>query len=356
MRYSAALLMAVISVLWGVAWGGAGLAQTDGDAAAMCHEIAGAPDAGTPVSREALTSRFNTLGKARAHCEAAVIGTGPDPAALFHLAVIMQREGVHERALELFALAGEAGVAAAHTKLGDYYNFGIGPVAEDHRRAVTEYKMAAKGGDASAQSTLAVMYQLGRGVPRDSGRMLELLKASADAGYHFSQFRLAEVYMTPEAVPASLARELDLPDPVRAAELYRKAADQGSEEARAALEKFYEDSDRFDDPETRMKWIRHAAGNGNARAINTLGFMYEQGDGVAYDPVRAAELYVEALATGELPVSDLRGRVNGYPPRWDRTTAREFQLILQERGVYTGALDGLVGPGTLGAARRLAQQ
>jgi len=331
-----------------------GTAQS-GDAVRMCRQIAGAPDSGTPVSRAALSAYFGKLGEARAHCETAVIGPEPDPRALFHLAVIMQREGVHERALEVFQMAADAGVAAAHTKIGDYYNFGIGPVREDHGRAIEAYEMAVAGGDVPAKSTLAVMYQIGRGVPQDFDRMIALLTESAEAGYHFSQFRLAEIYMQPGAVPESLAARLDLPDPIKAAEFYEMAAAQGSEQASAALEKFYDGGAAFDDPEVKMKWLRHGAANGNAQAMNALGFMHERGEGVPYDPARAAELYIEALKTGDLPVAQLRGTVNGYQARWDRETALNFQTILRHLGYYQGALDAIVGPGTMGAAQRLAQ-
>ncbi|GAB4292134.1 MAG: hypothetical protein Kow0058_10810 [Roseovarius sp.] len=319
-----------------------------------CHEIAGPPDTGTPVSREALAAYFGQLGKARAHCERAAIGPDPDPEALFHLAVIMQREGVHERALEVFALAADAGLSAAHTKLGDYYNFGIGPVREDHARAVAEYRKAAEDGDAPAKATLAIMYQIGRGVPQDFERAVALLREAAGQGYHFAQFRLAELYMNPASLPGSLARRLDLPDPIAAAELYEKAAAQGSVEAQAALKRFYEGGGAFDDPEVKLKWLLHGVQKGDAQAMNALGFMYERGEGVPYDPVRAAELYIEALRTGDLPVSELRGTVNGYPPRWDRETALNFQTILRHLGLYNGALDAIVGPGTLGAARALS--
>ncbi|WP_162685578.1 tetratricopeptide repeat protein [Roseovarius amoyensis] len=352
MRYIsgvAAVLGAAISMT-----AGQGLAQS-GAAAQRCQDIAGVPDSGAPVSRDALAAHFGRLGEARAHCEAAVIGPDPDTVSLFHLAVIMQREGVHERALEVFSMAAEAGLATAHTKLGDYYNFGIGPVPEDHTRAVAEYQKAAAAGDAPAKSTLAIMYQIGRGVPQDFDRLIELLKESADAGYHFAQFRLAELYMNPGAIPQRMAQSMDLPDPIKAAELYELAAAQGSAEAEAALKKFYEGGTGFDDPEVQMKWLRHGAQNGNAQAMNALGFMYEQGNGVEYDPVRAAELYIEALKTGDLPVSQLRGTVNGRQVRWDRETAINFQNILQYLGYYNGALDAMVGPGTLGAAQRLAQ-
>ena len=339
-----------------VIWGGPGAAGSENDAAAMCHEIAGPPQAGAPVSREAASEHFRTLGRARAHCEAAVIGPAPDAQALFHLAVIMQREGVHMRARSLFEMAAEAGIAAAHTKLGDYYNFGIGPVREDHARAVAHYRRAATAGDAPAQSTLAIMYRIGRGVPKDFERMFDLLQQSAEAGYHVSQYRLAETYLNPQSVPGALARRLDLPDPVKAAELYRMAADQGSADAEAALAKFHEADGLFDDPATRVKWLRHAAQQGDAQAINALGFAHERGEGVAYDPVRAAALYIEALETGDLRPEDLRGTIGGRWVRWDRETALEFQAILRERGLYRGALDAQVGPGTLGAARQLARQ
>jgi len=355
MRLLKDILATGLISLAATSWAGVGSAAP-GDAARVCREIAGAPDAGTPVSREAMTSQFANLGRARPHCEAAAIGPDPDPTALFHLAVIMQREGAHARALEVFTIAANAGVAAAHTKLGDYYNFGIGPVQKDFTRAVAEYRKAAQAGDAPAQATLSVMYQIGRGVPQDFDKAVSLLRKSANAGYHFAQYRLAELYMKPQMLPADLVRKLDLPDPVKAADLYQKAADQGSTEARKALERFFDAADQFDDPATRVKWLRHAARAGNAEALNALGFMYERGEGVAYDPVRAARLYVKALETGDLPVRELRGKVNGYVPRWDRDTALEFQIILKDRGLYRGALDALVGPGTLGAARRLARQ
>jgi len=349
---SRAVIMAGLAAFWG----GPGSTATAGDAAAACHEIAGLPDAGAPVSRAAMSDRFQTLGRARAHCEAAVIGPDPDPAALFHLAVIMQREGVHERARALFGMAAEAGVAAAHTKLGDYHNFGLGPVQEDHARAVDRYRMAAEAGDAPAQATLAIMYRLGRGVPRDFDRMIALLTESAGAGYHVAQVRLADLHMSAKGVPRRLADELGLPDPVKAADLYRKAAEQGSAEAEAALTKLIEGgADAFDDPGTRVAWLRHAAAQGDARAINALGFLHERGEGVEYDPERAAALYVEALETGNLPVEELRGQIGGRWVRWDRDTALAFQSILRERGLYRGALDAQVGRGTMAAARRLAR-
>ncbi len=338
-----------------VALAGPALAQSD-DAAGRCAAIAGPPDAGAPVSREAVTEYFNRLDEARAACEAAATGTEPDPLALFHLGVLAQRDGDHDMAAARFRVAADGGLAAALTKLGDYHNFGVGPMVEDHARAVEAYRSAAEAGDLPAKATLGIMYLLGRGVPQDAGRMVELLTEAADGGYHFAQFRLAQVLLDPASVPEGLAAELDLPDPVRAAGLLEQAAAQGNANAGPLLAELYADETLFDDPVRQAEWTRRAAEAGYPQAINALGFLYERGKGVDYDPARAAALYVQAIESGDVDVNAIRGKVDGRVPRWDRDTALAFQTILKERGLYRGALDALVGTGTLNAARKLVQE
>jgi TPR repeat protein len=320
-----------------------------------CLKLAGEPTAEAPVSRDAASAFFSALAKARPHCEAALIGPEQNGDVLFHMAVIMQREGFHQYALRAFNMAASAGVTPAFTKVGDYYNFGIGGIRENHRRAVEAYQSAAAAGDLPAKATLAIMHQIGRGVPQDFNKMFSLLEETAGAGYHFSQLRLAELYMSPESVPPAMATKLDLPDPIKATEFYELAASQGNATARAELDKIAEGGGLFNDPAVRLKLVMRGVERGEAAAINTLAFMHERGDGVEYDPQRAAQLYVEALETGDLPVDQIRGLIDGRFVRWDRETALEFQVILQERGLYLGFLDAVVGPGTMAAAARLAQ-
>lgn len=320
-----------------------------------CLNLAGEPTAQAPVSRDAGSAFFSALAKARPHCEAALIGPEQDGRVLFHMAVIMQREGFHTYALRAFNMAGSAGVTPAFTKVGDYYNFGIGGIRENHRRAVENYSKAAEAGDLPAKATLAIMHQIGRGVPQDFDKMFSLLEQSADAGYHFSQLRLAELYMSPDAVSPALAQKLDLPDPIKATEFYELAAAQGNSNAQAELDKFADGEGLFDDPAVRLKLIKRGVERGEASAINTLGFMHERGDGVEFNPGLAAQLYIEALEAG-LPVQELRGLENGRFVRWENETALEFQVILQNRGLYRGFLDAVVGPGTMAAAAQVAQQ
>ncbi|WP_245853247.1 tetratricopeptide repeat protein [Maliponia aquimaris] len=331
------------------------LSQGKQAAAEDCVRLSGPATAAAPVSKQAVDDYFRGLVEARAACERAVIGPEPDPQALFQVAVLMQRDAQHALALEVFELAAEAGIAAAHTKIGDYYNFGTGDVKEDHARAVAEYRTAAEAGDLPAKATLAIMYQLGRGTSRDFRQMVTLLEESADAGYHFAQLRLAAIYMNPtSSMPRGLADELGLPDVVKAAEMLERASAQGNEDAARALKQLYSEDGPVTDPAQRAALIRRSAEGGDGTAINALGFLYERGLGVDYDPVLAASYYVLALETGAVSVNEIRGRIDGRAVDWDRDTAVEFQRLLQERGLYDGPLDGLVGGGTLGAARRLA--
>ncbi|MEO0372425.1 MAG: tetratricopeptide repeat protein [Pseudomonadota bacterium] len=333
---------------------GSATAQMPG-ALEECLKLAGEPTAEAPVSRDAGSATFSALAKARPHCEAALIGPEQDARVLFHMAVIMQREGFHTYALRAFNMAASNGVTAAYTKVGDYYNFGIGGIRENHRRAVENYMKAAQGGDLPAKATLAIMHQIGRGVPQDFGTMFALLEETADAGYHFSQLRLAELYMSPDDVSPELAQKLDLPDPIKATEFYELAAAQGNSTAQAELAKFADGEGLFDDPAVRLKLINRGVERGEPSAIKTLGFMHEQGDGVEYNAKRAADLYIDALKAG-LPVQELRLMADGRFARWDRETALEFQVNLQNMGLYLGFLDAVVGPGTMAAAAQVAQQ
>lgn len=330
-------------------------------ALARCTETAGAPDARIAVSADAQRAALQALAQAQRSCAEATRGGLPDDApelapAVFHLATIAQAQAKHRDAVRLYSRAAEGGVIPAETRLGDYYFFGIGPIRPDLERAVGHYQAAAGAGEVAAQTTLALMYRLGRGVARDPVLSLELLTEAADSGYHFAQVRLAETYLTGEGFPGGVSEANGVPDPAKAATLFRAAAEQGNLEAALALAELYttEGSGLPPDPAERFRWTSFAADQGQAAAIAARAFLYEQGIGVERDPQRAAEGYVAALETGDVSLGDLRGTVDGRTPPWDRDTAMALQVILQERGLYRGAIDGMVGGGTAAGMRRLA--
>lgn len=324
-------------------------------AAALCVEIAGMPDAGVPVSPEAQEAALAALQEAAPHCEQALAEGEATPEVMFHIGVLRQAERDHDEAIAAFEAAAQGGLAAANTKLGDYHLFGIGPLDREADTAAEFFRAGAEGGDPAAQMTLGLLHRLGAGVPRDTGAMVELMRAAADGGYHFAQFRLGQTYLTGEGVPGGEDASLGIPDRDEAARYLSMAADQGNIEAVLELARLYGELEGAGegDPEQQFIWTERAAEAGLPDAIAALGFLYERGRGVEADPEQAAALYVQALETGDVDMNDLRGRVGGYTPPWDRDTAIAFQLILQERGLYQGAIDGIIGPMSRAAAAAL---
>lgn len=320
-----------------------------------CLSVAGAPDAGVPPSAAALEESLSALDAALPDCR--IAAEAGFAAALFHMGVDAQRRSAHAEAVALFTQAAAGGIAAADTKLGDYALFGVAPVREDAQAALGHFRRAAEAGDLPALATLAIMARLGRGVPRDPAQMLSLLRESADGGYHFAQLRLAQVYHRGEGFPGGAYAALGIPDAAQAARYYRMAADQGNAVAAFELASLFRDgaAGLDPDPAQRAEWVARAAEGGVPAAIAELGFLTERGIGLPADPDRAAALYVEALETGRVAPSDLRGTEDGRTPPWDRATAIAFQQLLAARGVYSGAIDGMVGPQTLGAAAALRQ-
>jgi TPR repeat protein len=325
------------------------------NAAALCAETAGVPNAGVPISPEAQDALEAALAEATPYCEQALSEGSEDPIVLFHIGAIRQADGDHEEAVAAFEAAAAAGLAAANTKLGDYHLFGIGPLRRDADTAAEYFAAAAEGGDPAGQMTLGLLHRIGAGVPRDTGRMVELMRAAADGGYHFAQYRLGQTYLTGDGIPGGEDESLGIPDRDEAARYLSMAAEQGNIEAVLDLARIYSELDGpgTGDADQQFRWTERAVEAGLPDAIAALGFLYERGRGVEADPEQAAALYVQALETGDVDMDDLRGRIGGYEPPWDRATAIAFQVILQERGLYLGAIDGQIGPMSRAAAAAL---
>ena len=323
-----------------------------------CIATAGVPSAEVPISEAAQAQAFAALRDALPACRAAAEALPDEGAPFYHLATAAQAAGRHRRAVPLYEQAAENGVAAALTRLGDYYNFGIRPIREDAEAAVDFYRQAAQAGDVAGTATLSFMYRLGRGVPRDPAEMVRLMQAAADQGYPFAQFNLGRTYLSGEGIPGGADAALGIPDARRAVPLLAAAARAGNIEAAEDLIALYDQGGAgvAASPFLRFRWTNFLAEQGNLDYQAQRAFLYEQGIGRDRDPQFAAEEYIRLLQTGELELNDLRGEVDGRVPPWDGDTARAFQTILQDLGLYALAIDGDVGPGTRAAAQALIEQ
>lgn len=80
------------------------------------------------------------------------------------------------------------------------------------------YQKAADQGNADAQVNLGLLYEKGKGVPKDLRKAAELSQRAADQGSAYAQFDLGVLYEKGEMWPKDLGK---------AREFYQKAADQG---------------------------------------------------------------------------------------------------------------------------------
>lgn len=321
----------------------------------QCRALAGQPTAGVPANAREAAERRAALKAAAEPCTTAAAAEDAPADALFLAAEIARGRRQNAAAFTLLERAAGAGYGPAETRLGDFWLFGLAPGGKDVAQAVAHYQTATALGDAPGMTTLALMYRLGKGVPRDPARMVALLQQAADRGYHFAQFRLAQTYLDGDGIPGRTDAGLGIPDLARAVRLFGRAADAGNASAAFELAGLYGDpsSGVGENPREQARLTLIASRAGLPQALAAMGVLYETGRGVAQSPGVAARLYVRALETGKVPFEALR---SGAPGKWDPDTARAFQRLLQERGLYSGPLDGIVGAGTAGAARTLAQQ
>jgi TPR repeat protein len=131
-------------------------------------------------------------------------------------------------AVKWFRKAAEQDSAAAQSLLGIMYSEGRG-VSQDDTEAVRWFRKSAEQGNATGESFLGMMYFQGKGgVPQDISEAVRWLHKSAEQGYVASQYLLGVLHERGSGV-AKNATE--------AREWYGKAAAQGHEESKKALER-----------------------------------------------------------------------------------------------------------------------
>ncbi|CRX38583.1 SEL1-like repeat protein [Estrella lausannensis] len=167
--------------------------------------------------------------------------------------------GVHvtkdlPRAYELFKRAAAKGHLEAEHNLAACFYFGDG-IAVNKPEACALYKKCADRGHKVAQYTYAAMKLTGDGVETNVEEAIHYMQLSADQDYPSALHGLALRYAAGDGVPM---------DKKKAYELYKKAAD----------------------------------GAGHMKSFFQLGKMFETGDGVDCDIVKALDYYVLAHKKG----------------------------------------------------------
>jgi TPR repeat protein len=193
-----ALLAAMLAV------SGAALAQDDAsDVAPSLRAAVTAYRAGDmPTAEAALRPMAAKDADAQAWLGAVLLDRGND------------REG-----LRYIQRAADAGSAEGAHRLALVYAQGLAGTPRNENRALELFDKAAAAGHVRAQINLGILYLRGRGVPRDLVNARAWLEKAAATGDAQALYTLGRAM--------SESSEQTGPDPVRAADLYRRAAEKG---------------------------------------------------------------------------------------------------------------------------------
>jgi len=171
----------------------------------------------------------------------------------------------------------------------------------DYPTAFRGFSKLAEQGDAKAQFALGVMYEDGRGVPKDEQQAVFWFRKAAEQGDASAQSSLGFRYAQGQGVPK---------DEQQAIFWSRKAAEQGDADAQYHLGVMYRNGRGVPkDEQQAVFWYRRAAERGDASAQNNLGLMYAQGQGVPKDEQQAYFWWLLASAKGNSNAVKNRDRV-----------------------------------------------
>jgi TPR repeat protein len=191
------------------------------------------------------------------------------------------------RRLPLIAAAALAVALPARATLDD----GLDALRHnDYARAVKELRPLADKGNAEAQYRVGLMYEFGKGYPRDMAKGIAWLARAGNQGHTGAQQELGVIYNEGDGV----AR-----DDAKAVAWFRKAAERGNPTAQYNLGLMIAKGTGAPQSDAgAIAWWRKSAAQGLAIAQFKLGVAYENGQGVAKDPALAYANYAIAARNG----------------------------------------------------------
>jgi TPR repeat protein len=205
--------------------------------------------------------------------------------AQFGLATLLQTEK-DAIIFDLLSGAAAGGHSGAQCAMGDRYAKGTG-VAQNWFEACRWYDMAAQQGEPAAQCALAACYARGRGIKRDIALAFHWFEKAAAQNLPQAQWNLGELYAT--GLPGVE------PDPKKATQLCKRAANAGFAPASATLGALFARAKKH---ERAVRWWTLAAEQGDLESLFNLGQAHRLGLGTAKDEARAFELFLKAALAG----------------------------------------------------------
>lgn len=217
------------------------------------------------------------------------------------------------------------------------------------RKGFAQMQEAAAKDHLAAIAGLAYLYSVGLGVAKDPAEAAKWLNKAATRGHAISQYNLGKLLIADEIPLAAGSTDRD-GQHAQGVEWLRKAADHGQNEAQATygIILMRGDSGAKPDPAAAARYLIPAAEAGNAEAMNTLGTMYQVGNGIGYDLAAAEHSFRQAAMLGHVKAQANLGEhlLNPTAPDPARRTEALAWLYLAEQAKDPVAVKILQNIGT----------
>ena len=206
-------------------------------------------------------------------CKAALAAEPENPRLLYQMGRILSAGKDYAQAIGYLKKAAASSYAIARFELGGAYLRGVGELTSDYAQFMSLTMLASDQGLPVADYTLGLVYENGRGLPKDAVRAIRLFTRAADNGLADAQVRLGIIYGTgADGQPM---------DEAKAAALFKLAATQGNRSGQFNLGLLYEIGrgglPKSDTDAARL--YKLAADQGFANAEYRLALFYEAGRG-----------------------------------------------------------------------------
>lgn len=329
------------------AYAGVALDAIDPDAAIRACDAARLADPADPMLADLAGRAYQARGDLalakRFFEQAASAGNayGKANLAWFHIEGTLEPADV-PRGMAMLEAAAAEGNSLAQYSLGLIYREGRAGLAPDGPKAAGFLEKAATQGHAVAMYDLAIMLRDGAGVPVDGKASLAWLEKASALGDADSMAALGYAHEQGIGAAADFG----------AARLwYAKAADAGQIDAMTNLGRLYEAGEGgAQDYGRAFDLYGRAAEAGNPTAMANLANLYEFGLGTEANPKQAAFWLARAIMAGN---QDTLDQLLSAPQDFSAEVLRQLQVFLQGRGLYSGAIDGVLNRDMATALSRL---
>lgn len=206
-----------------------------------------------------------------------------DSDSMNNLGSLYESEAEYSLAINWYQKAADCGNDEAMKNLGMMYSYGKG-VEENDDIARKWWIKAADAGNTAAMSFLGLIYELGTGINQNLQTAIDWYTKGAQLGNADCMNSLGNIYRKQENY-------------LLAMEWYTKAVnteDENSDAMNSLGLMYYNGEGVSEDEETAKKWFIRAAENNNISAINNLGWLYKQDE----DYVQSVYWYQKSAQKG----------------------------------------------------------